>query len=144
MTECVIGDLSRLTGVKITTIRFYESIALLPEPPRTASGRRVYGAAHVRRLNFIRHARDLGFEVEAIRELLALSDKPDQPCARVDAIARQHMAEVDDKIARLTLLRDELARMVKSCSRGKVGDCRILDALADHGHCTTDHGAVRG
>jgi DNA-binding transcriptional MerR regulator len=138
-----IGDLARETGVKITTIRFYESIGLLPLPPRSAAGRRVYGEAHLRRLNFVRHARDLGFEVEAIRELLTLSDQPDQSCARVDAIARQHLEDVEDKIARLTLLRTELARMVTACGHGSVGDCRILDTLADHGRCATDHGAVR-
>ena len=138
-----IGDLARETGVKITTIRFYESIGLVPPPPRSAAGRRVYGATHLRRLNFIRHARDLGFEVEAIRELLNLSDQPDQSCARVDALARQHLEEVEDKIARLTLLRTELARMVTACGHGKVGDCRILDTLADHRRCTTEHGAVR-
>lgn len=141
--EYAIGDLARETGVKITTIRFYESIGLVGEPPRTAAGRRVYGEPHVRRLNFIRHARDLGFEVEAIRELLTLSDKPDQSCARVDAIAGQHLADVEDKIARLTLLRTELQRMVTACSHGRVGDCRILDTLADHRCCTTEHGAVR-
>jgi DNA-binding transcriptional MerR regulator len=141
--DLAIGDLARRTGVKITTIRYYESIGLMTAPPRTAAGRRVYGEPHLRRLNFIRHGRDLGFEVEAIRELLTLSDKPDQPCARVDAIARQHLAEVEDKIARLVLLRSELGRMVTACSHDRVADCRILDTLADHGRCTTDHGAVR-
>jgi DNA-binding transcriptional MerR regulator len=138
-----IGDLARATGVKITTIRFYESIGLMPEPARTAAGRRVYGEPHRRRLNFVRHARDLGFEVDAIRELLTLSDRPEQSCARVDAIARQHLADVEERIARLELLRTELARMVKACRHGRVGDCRILDTLADHAHCTTEHGAVR-
>jgi DNA-binding transcriptional MerR regulator len=137
-----IGDLARATGVKITTIRFYESIGLLAEPPRTAAGRRVYGEAHLRRLKFIRHARELGFDVDAIRELLTLSDKPDQSCAGVDAIARQHLAEVEDKIARLMLLKSELTRMVKACSHGRVGDCRILDTLADHARCTTEHESI--
>ncbi len=138
-----IGELSHQTGVKITTIRFYETIRLLPEPPRTTAGRRTYGAVHLRRLNFIRHARDLGFAVDTIRELLALSDAPDQSCAWVDAIARQHLEEVEDKITRLSLLRSELGRMVKACSHGRVGDCRILDTLADHTRCASDHGAVR-
>jgi DNA-binding transcriptional MerR regulator len=138
-----IGDLARATGVKITTIRFYESIGLMPEPARTAAGRRVYGERHRRRLTFIRHARDLGFEVDAIRELLALSDRPEQSCVRVDTIARQHLADVEERIARLGLMRDELARMVKACRHGRVGDCRILDTLADHGRCATDHGTVR-
>lgn len=138
-----IGDLARATGVKITTIRFYETIGLMPQPVRTAAGRRAYDESHRRRLTFIRHARDLGFEVDAIRELLALSDRPEQSCARVDAIARQHLADVEDRIARLGVLRDELGRMVAACRKGRVGDCRILDTLADHGRCATDHGAVR-
>ncbi len=143
LKDLTIGDLARQTGVKITTIRYYESTGLLAEPPRSAGRRRVYGEAHLRRLTFIRHARDLGFAVEDIRELLTLSDKPDQSCMRVDAIARQHLREVEDKIARLTLLRSELGRMVKSCSRGRVADCRILDTLADHGRCSTGHGSLR-
>lgn len=141
--EFAIGDLSRETAVKVTTIRYYESIGLLAEPPRSEGGRRVYGEAHLRRLNFIRHARDLGFEIEVLREMLALSDKPDMSCARVDALARQHLEAVEDKIARLKLLQNELARMIRSCSRGRVADCRILDTLADHGRCCSDHGAVR-
>ncbi len=137
-----IGDLSHRTGVKVTTIRFYETNGLMPPPPRSAAGRRSYGEADVRRLIFIRHARDLGFEVSAIRELLTLSDQPDQSCARVDAIARQHLDDVEQRIARLGLLRDELGRMVKACRHGRVGDCRILDTLADHTRCATEHGAV--
>lgn len=142
-TELSIGELSRRTGVKITTIRYYESAGLLLEPPRTAAGRRVYGEEHLRRLNFIRHARELGFEVDHIRELLALTDQPEKSCARVDAIARQHLNEVEDKIARLSLLRSELTRMVNACRRGRVADCRIIDSLADHTRCTTDHGVHR-
>jgi DNA-binding transcriptional MerR regulator len=141
--ELSIGELSRHTGVKVTTIRYYESVALLQEPPRTAAGRRVYGTPDLRRLNFIRHARDLGFEVDDIRELLALTDTPEKSCARVDAIARQHLREVEDKIARLELLRGELNRMVNQCRRGRVADCRIIDTLADHARCGTDHGPHR-
>lgn len=138
-----IGELSRQSGVKVTTIRFYESIGLLKEPPRTAAGRRVYGENYLRRLKFIHHARDLGFDMDEIRELLALTDTPEKSCARVDAIARQHLHEVEDKIARLELLRTELSRMVNACRRGRVADCRIVDTLADHARCTTDHGPHR-
>ncbi|GAA0535281.1 DNA-binding transcriptional MerR regulator [Rhizomicrobium palustre] len=141
--DYAIGDLSRETGVKVTTIRYYESIGLLAEPPRSEGGRRMYGAAHLRRLKFIRHARDLGFEVDAIREMLALSDEPDKSCARVDAITRQHLLAVEDKISRLTLLRNELSRMMKACRHGRVSECRILDTLADHGRCESGHGALR-
>lgn len=134
-----IGELSRLSGVKVPTIRYYEQVGLMPEPPRTEGKQRRYGAAELSRLNFIRHARDLGFEVEAIRELLALSENPDQSCAEADAIARRHMAAVDRRIAQLTALRGELQRMVEECSHGRVGDCRVIQVLGDHGQCAHEH-----
>jgi DNA-binding transcriptional MerR regulator len=76
MAEMAIGTLARQTGVKVPTIRYYESVGLLPAAPRTQSNRRLYGAEAVRRLRSIRHARELGFEVEAIRELLAMTAEP--------------------------------------------------------------------
>ncbi|MBP8231227.1 MAG: helix-turn-helix domain-containing protein [Rhizorhabdus sp.] len=130
-----IGELSKRTGVKVPTIRFYEQAGLLPEPPRTQAGRRLYGTDDERRLAFIRHTRDLGFEMDALRALLELSDQPDRPCGEVDAIARAHLAAVEAKISQLTALKDELARMVKSCSHGQVSHCRVIEALADHRRC---------
>ena len=134
-----IGELSRRCGVKVTTIRFYEGIALMPEPPRSQGARRLYGAVHQQRLSFIRHARDLGFDIDDIRALLDLSDRPDRSCAEADVIVRRHLAAVEDKIARLTGLRDELNRMVAECGRGTVADCRVIDTLADHGKCEGGH-----
>ncbi|BBF93282.1 MerR family transcriptional regulator [Blastochloris tepida] len=139
MGSLSIGDLSRKAGVKVPTIRFYEEIGLLPPPARTASNRRVYDAEAVKRLSFIRHARELGFEVEAIRALLRLSSEPQAPCAEADRIARRHLAEVEDRIARLTALRAELERMVAECGHGRVCDCRVIEVLADHRLCHHDH-----
>ena len=85
-----IGELSRQTGVKVPTIRYYEGAGLIPAPARTEGKQRRYDAAAVGRLNFIRHARELGFEVEAIRELLAMNAQPDRSCAEVDRITRRH------------------------------------------------------
>ena len=85
-----IGDLGRLAHCKVQTIRWYEEVGLLPAPARTAGGHRTYGQAHLQRLDFIRHARELGFEVDAIRQLLGLADEPDRPCHEADAIARAH------------------------------------------------------
>jgi len=130
-----IGTVSRQTGIKVPTIRYYEEIGLLPSPERTDSNRRSYDAASVRRLRFIRHARDLGFEVEAIRQLLDLSDQPDRSCADVDVIARAHLAEIDDKIARLTTLRAEVQRMVEEGEHGRVAQCRVIEVLGDHAAC---------
>ena len=131
-----IGELSRRTGVKVPTIRFYESVGLLAEPPRTESGRRLYAEADERRLAFIRHARDLGFEMDALRALLQLADQPDLPCHEADAIARAHLASVEAKIRQLTALKGELRRMVESCSQGRVASCQVIEALADHGGCS--------
>ncbi len=130
-----IGELSRRTNVKVPTIRYYEQIGLMPPPPRTEGKQRRYGADDVSRLNFIRHARDLGFDVEAIRELLELSEKPDQSCAEADRIARRHMVEVERRIEQLTALQAELRRMVEECSHDRVGECRVIQVLADHGQC---------
>jgi DNA-binding transcriptional MerR regulator len=129
-----IGDLSRQTEVKIPTIRYYEQIGLLAEPIRTEGQQRRYRPEDVRRLTFIRHARELGFEVEAIRQLLDVTRAPDRSCGEVHDITRAHLAEVKDKIARLTALRDELEAMV-ACDHRKVSECRIIEVLADHGKC---------
>lgn len=140
MTSMTIGALAERTGVKVPTIRYYEEIGLLPRPPRTEGGRRAYGGEDMRRLAFIRHARELGFEIEAIRTLLRLQDEPGQSCAAADALARDHLAAVERRIASLTALRAELARMVEGCSHGRVGECRVIEILADHGECRHHHG----
>jgi DNA-binding transcriptional MerR regulator len=129
-----IGELSRQAQVKIPTIRYYEQIGLLAQPVRTEGQQRRYRPGDVRRLNFIRHARELGFEVDAIRQLLGLASHPDRSCGEAHEITKTHLAEVNDKIARLIALRDELEIMV-ACDNGKVAECRIIEALADHGQC---------
>lgn len=133
-----IGDLSRKTGVKVPTIRYYEGIGLLPAPPRSEGNRRLYGAKAVDRLRFIRHARELGFEVEAIRELLGLAEQPQRSCAKVDALAREHLRTITSRIERLTALKIEIEHMIKACAKGRIAQCRILDVLAHHEHCMHD------
>lgn len=140
--QFTIGEVARESGVKVPTIRYYEEIGLLPPPPRTEGGRRSYGAADMRRLAFIRHARELGFEIEAIRTLLRLQDDPDQSCAAADAIARDHLVAVERRIASLTALRAELQRMVEGCSHGHVATCRVIEILADHDECRHHDGAA--
>lgn len=134
-----IGELSDRTNVKVPTIRYYEQIGLLEPPPRTEGGQRRYGNKEVDRLNFIRHARELGFEVEDIRELLAMNEQPQASCHQADSIAMAHLAEVDRRIASLQAMRGELARMIEECGHGRVCDCRIIEALADHSLCRTEH-----
>ena len=134
-----IGELSRATGTNIETIRYYERIGLLPEPDRTAANYRSYGDPHRARLTFVRHSRDLGFTIEEIRSLLDLSDDPGRDCSEADRIASRHLAQVEEKIAQLTLLRDELTRIVGRCRGGIAADCRVIEALGDHGHCESAH-----
>lgn len=127
-----IGVLARETGVKIPTIRYYESIGLLPPPPRSGGNRRLYDSSATDRLLFIRHARELGFEVDAIRELPLLAEQPHWPCSKVDALAREQLEAVSSRIERLTALRSELESMIRSCGKGRIAQCRILDALSNH------------
>ncbi|MBF9234537.1 MerR family transcriptional regulator [Microvirga alba] len=136
-----IGHVSAVTGCKVETIRFYEGIGLLPAPERTEGNQRRYLAKHVERLRFILHARELGLAVEAIRQLIALSENPLAPCEQVDEIARQQLLAVREKIARLTGLAAELERIVASCDGKRVADCRVIEVLADHSAC--DHGDGR-
>src|SRR5260370_28711645 len=130
-----IGEAARQSGVKVPTIRYYEQIGLLPVPSRTDRNRRLYDSDDVRRLAFIRHARELGFEVDAIGTLLTLQDEPGQSCEAADAVARRHLAAVEQRIVSLAALKAELERMVIGCAHGRVAECRVIEILADHGKC---------
>lgn len=130
MTQLSIGDLAKRTATKVETIRYYERIGLLAEPPRTAANYRAYDQAHLARLGFIRRARALGFPLDQVRGLLQLADQRDRPCEAVDLIARQHLAEIEHKIADLHALRDELAGLLGCCGRSTVAECRIIETLA--------------
>ena len=134
MPDLSIGRLAKEADVKVPTIRFYEQIGLMPTPSRTQSDQRVYGPAAVQRLRFIRHARQLGFEIKDIEALLGLADRPDAPCDDADRIARAHLSMIDDKIVQLSRLRDELTRMV-GCPAGTARDCRVIEVLSDHSLC---------
>lgn len=134
-----IGDLARATSTTVETIRYYERIGLLAKPGRTEGNYRTYGALDLKRLNFIRHARGLGFEVSEIRSLLDLADHPDRDCGDADTIATGHLDAVEAKIEQLQLLRNELMRMVGACRGGRAADCRVLEVLGDHSLCEADH-----
>ena len=128
-----IGALARATGTKVETVRWYERVGLLPAPARTSGNYRAYGTAHLGRLSFIRRARDLGFSLDHIRVLLDLAEQQDRSCEAVDVIAREHLGEVDRKIADLQALRRELDALITQCRHGKVAECRIIEALAPAG-----------
>ena len=135
-----IGKLATASGVKVPTIRYYEQIGLLPEADRSSGNQRLYTRTTQERLAFIRHARDLGFPLEAIRDLLGLSDRPEQSCAEVDAIASAQLLAVEGRIARLLALKAELERMVDHCAGGTIASCRVIEVLGNHAHCSADHG----
>jgi Cu(I)-responsive transcriptional regulator len=129
---CTIGSLAKITGTNVETIRYYERIGILPVPSRTGGNYRSYGPQHVARLSFVRRSRNLGFSLETIRNLLRLADDRDRHCAAVDAIAQQHLAEVERKIADLTALGGELRALIGDCRHGTISECRIIEALSPH------------
>ena len=126
-----IGELSRRTGVHIETIRYYERVKMLPAPRRTASGRRIYGPAETRTLAFIRRSRELGFTLDEIRALLALSaDNGQETCAGVREVAARHLAEIRKKIADLRAMEHVLAETVELCDAGTLSGCPVIEALS--------------
>lgn len=133
-----IGDLSRQTGVKVPTIRYYEQMGLIEASGRTAGNQRRYSKAGLRRLSFIRHSRELGFHIDDIRELLELSEHPEYACANAHGIASRHLAETKAKISKLKKLEKELKR-ISSCDATTIGECAVIETLADHSLCTGEH-----
>ena len=135
-----IGELSKRTKVKVPTIRYYEEMGLLAAPERTMGNQRRYDAAGLERLSFIRHARDLGFSIEAISSLIELQEHPDRSCHAATEIAGAQLADVRGKIGKLRSLEKELARILKGCNgHGVSGSCYVLASLADHGLCDREH-----
>ncbi|KFL38044.1 MerR family transcriptional regulator [Arenimonas donghaensis] len=124
-----IGQLARQTGTKVETIRYYEKIGLLAEAMRSAGNYRYYGAKDLERLSFVRRARELGFSIEQIRELIALGEQRDFQCSSVDGLVQAHIADIGLRIRDLQALQAELGRMLGSCPGGRVADCRVLEAL---------------
>ncbi|TAH37809.1 MAG: MerR family transcriptional regulator [Alphaproteobacteria bacterium] len=135
LKEITIGELSSQTGCKVETIRFYEKIGLLEAPARTSGNQRRYNTACLQRLHFIRHARDMGFDIDDIRELINLSEQPSQDCAIVDGIAQRYLESVKERIKKLKKLEKELSHIVTSCKHGTISECRIIETLADHAKC---------
>ncbi len=133
-----IGELSKRTGVKIPTIRYYEQKGLIDVPERSEGNQRRYTKDGLSRLSFIRHSRDLGFSIDDIRGLLELSQHPEKPCHDAHSIAVRHLHDVQDRIAKLRRLERELKRISK-CDSGNVAECAVIETLADHEHCFAEH-----
>lgn len=135
-----IGQLSKRTKVKVPTIRYYEEMGLLRAPDRTEGNQRRYDAAGLERLGFIKHARDLGFTIEAISSLIELQDHPDRSCQTAAEITESQLTVVRDKIQKLLSLEQELQRISNGCSgNGVAEDCYVLASLSDHTLCDHDH-----
>ena len=130
VTGMSVSALAERVGVRPDTVRYYERIGLLPVPARTSGNYRAYGPDHLNRLSFVRRARDLGFTIEQVSELLGLADDRERSCEAVDAIAHEHLRQVERKIADLVALRRELDGLIGQCRRGTVAECRILEALS--------------
>ncbi|MCH8861508.1 MAG: helix-turn-helix domain-containing protein [Proteobacteria bacterium] len=123
------GKLAAATGCHIETIRYYEKIALLPQPKRAANGYRIYGGDDIKRLGFIRKLRALGFTLDETRGLLTLVDGHDYTCGDVRAIAVAHIDNIRAKIDDLRKMETTLGEMANACSGGDVPDCPIIDDL---------------
>ena len=136
-----IGDLARATGAQVETIRYYERIGVIRPAARTAGNYRDYGTEDVERLAFIRHARGLGFDLNDVRSLMDLAEQPERDCCEVDEIASRHLRSVEEKMARLERLRDELKHMLNQCTGGRIASCHILETLGDHSDCDAGHRA---
>ena len=126
----LIGALATQTRCNIETIRFYEKIGVLPKPARTEGGHRMYGPAHVKRLSFIRRARELGFTLDEVRALLRLADERDRPCGEVKLVAEAHLAEVRIKITDLRAMQKALTALVTQCDTGDGTDCPLIKTLS--------------
>ena len=135
-----IGQLSKRTGVKVPTIRYYEDVGLVTAAGRTSGNQRRYGQPELEQLGFIKHARDLGFSIDAISSLIDLQSHPDRTCQDATDIARVQLADVRDKIRQLVALETELQRLADGCDGdGIAGECYVLAALGDHQLCDADH-----
>lgn len=135
-----IGELSRRAKVKVPTIRYYEDVGLLNAPERTSGNQRRYDKAGLEHLSFIKHARELGFSIEAISTLIELQGHPDRACVEATNIAKAHLIDVRVKIKKLHALEKELQRISKGCDgHGVTETCYVLASLTDHALCNKEH-----
>jgi len=147
MTRFSIGQIATQAKCKVETVHYYEKTGLMPKPPRTAGGHRIYALDHAKRLNFIRRSRELGFNISQVKELLILIDEPDHYCSEVKEMAELQRLDVQKKIDDLNNLQEALAEMVTHCKgdKGSIDDCPIIEALYhhDHDHDHDHHDALR-
>lgn len=126
-----IGTLSKATGCKVETIRYYERVGVLPSPPRTEGGHRAYSEDHLKRLNFVRRSRELGFSLDKVRQMLRLVDGGNVTCEQVRELTLKHLQDVQEKITDLKRMEWTLKDTAARCVGGKAPDCPIIDSLFD-------------
>ena len=124
-----IGGLSKKAGVNIETIRYYEKIGIMPKPPRSEGGNRLYDAEQAKRLSFIRRSRELGFPIDEIRELLKLVDEKSSTCAEIATLSQKHLDDIKAKIKDLRKIEHHMKDMLSQCSKDSAPDCAIIDVL---------------
>ena len=134
-----IGELSAQTEVKIPTIRYYEKMQLLPKSSRTAGNQRRYSQSALDQLVFIKHARDLGFSLNAISKLIAMNSLNQNDCSEIDKLAKDHLELVRTKLALLKKLETELVRMTSMCKNDQIEQCYVIESLANHELCLKEH-----
>ena len=134
-----IGQVSRRLGIKIPTIRYYEGKGLVPEPMRSEGMQRRYDDRDLERLAFVKHARQLGFSLSAISQLMVLGGTDTNNCDQIDEIARENLLEVQTKIRLLKSLEKELQRIVNGCQTSNIDDCYVIESLQDHALCKAPH-----
>jgi len=132
MERLTTSKVAKQAGVNLETIRYYENEGVLPKPPRTNSGYRIFSDDSIKQLRFIKHAQELGFSLKEIKELLSLRIKPGSSCADVRRKAETKIVDVDENIERLQAIRAALVQLTNTCSgRGPINTCTILQALND-------------
>ncbi len=132
MKPLTIGTVARQAGVGVETIRFYERKGLIAEPPRSESGYRQYSGQAVSRVRFIRRAKELGFTLKEIKELLSLRASPKSRCGDVRMRAEAKIGDIEQKVRALQRMKKALVKLTAACTgRGPVAECPILEALED-------------
>ena len=134
-----IGQVSNQTGIKVPTIRYYEDIGLVKISARSLGNQRRYSDAEIQHLSFIKHARELGFSIESVRQLLELSKLDLNSCSDIDGIAVDQLLKVREKIGQLKNLEKELDRMLEGCKSGESTQCYVIESLSNHTLCESSH-----
>ena len=129
ISDYLIGEASKRSGVHIETIRYYERTGIMPRPHRSPSGQRRYNGEQLQRLSFIKRCRELGFSLNEVRDMFGLIDGGDQTCGEVHSLTINHLKGIRKKIADMRKIERVLKEMSDQCSQGNVPDCPVIETL---------------